>query len=243
MRRTDLLGSRETRVLPTVWESRASSVDELTLTGYASVFNAPYPIWGGAEAGGWDETVDQKAFARTLREKADVHLLINHDGMPLARTKSGTMKLSTDETGLHVEAKLDRGDPDVQRLERKMTRRDMDEMSFAFRTIRDEWRDEEGNPSNQDEGTQRRLLEVSIDKGDVSVVNFGANPATSTELNRALRALVDASEDELAEIRAETMDIRELVAAQQRLGKILRSKTSSKKTLSVADALALIDRQ
>lgn len=241
MRRTDLLGSRETRILPTQWETRAG-VDNLTLTGYASVFNSPYDIFGGPRAGGWTEVVDPKAFNRTLREKPDVHLLINHDGMPLARTKSGTLKLSTDDTGLHVEAQLDRGDPDVQRLERKMTRGDMDEMSFAFRTLRDEWSSTEIDGEDVPE-SNRRLLEVSIDKGDVSVVNFGANPATSTELNRALRALVDASEDELAEIRADNMDIRELVAAQQRIGKVLRSKTSSKKTLSVADALALIDQQ
>lgn len=242
MRRTDLLGSRETRVLPTQWESRASSVDELSLTGYASVFDAPYDIYGGPRAGGWTEVVDPKAFARTLREKPDVHLLINHDGMPLARTKSGTLKLSTDDHGLHVEASLDRGDPDVQRLERKMTRGDMDEMSFAFRTLRDEWSATEIDGEDVPE-SNRRLLEVSIDKGDVSVVNFGANPATSTELSRALRALVDADETELAELRADNMDIRELVAAQQRLGKILRGKTSSKKTLSVMDALALIDQQ
>lgn len=122
-----------------------------------------------------------------------------------------------------------------------MTRGDMDEMSFAFRTLRDEWSATEIDGEDVPE-SNRRLLEVSIDKGDVSVVNFGANPATSTELNRALRALVDASEEDLAEVRADNMDIRELVAAQQRLGKILRSKTSSKKTLSVVDALALIDR-
>jgi HK97 family phage prohead protease len=234
MRRNDLLGSRETRVLPTRWESRAASSDELTLTGYASVFDAPYDIWGGPLSGGWTETVDPKAFQRTLREKPDVHLLINHEGMPLARTKSGTLKLSTDSTGLAVEARLDRGDPDVQRLERKMTRGDMDEMSFAFRTLRDEWSALDIDGETVPEAS-RRLLEVSIDKGDVSVVNFGANPATSTELQRALRAIAAGDERVLAEVRSTGVD---LSAVADRLTRSLRP--AGPKTLSVAEALKLI---
>jgi HK97 family phage prohead protease len=173
-------------------EVRTASVDELLLTGYASVFNTPYDVMGGPKRGGFAEVVDPKAFAKTLAESPDLHLLINHEGMPLARTKSGTLQLSTDKKGLMVRASLDRQDPDVQRLERKMTRGDMTEMSFAFRTIQDQWSDEE---------TERRLLEVSLDKGDVSVVNFGANPATHSEIQRALDTLAHADELELAEIR------------------------------------------
>jgi hypothetical protein len=37
----------------------------------------------------------------------DVRLLIDHEGQPLARTKSGTLTLSTDDHGLHVHAPLD----------------------------------------------------------------------------------------------------------------------------------------
>jgi HK97 family phage prohead protease len=178
-RKSDVRGAPERRTLTTPLEVRAVSAASVTLTGYASVFDAPYDIMGGPPFG-WTETVDSKAFDQTLAGKPDLHLLINHEGMPLARTKSGTLQLSADDYGLHVQADLDRGDPDVQRLERKMARGDIDEMSFAFRTIRDSWDHEE---------IERRLLEVSIDKGDVSVVNFGANPATNAELQRALRAL------------------------------------------------------
>jgi HK97 family phage prohead protease len=152
---------------------------QLLLTGYASVFNSPYDVYGGPPLG-WTEEVDPRAFDVTLASKADAHLLINHGGMPLARTKSGTLKLGTDSKGLHVEAGLDPSDPDVQRLVPKMNRGDMDEMSFGFRVKNDEW--------NED-FTARRLLEVSLHKGDVSIVNFGANPATSAELNSARDAL------------------------------------------------------
>ena len=148
--------------------SSATSDATATLTGYARRCSTRrYDMYGGPDKGGWTEYVDPKAFDETLKRKPDLHLLINHEGMPLARTKSGTLRLSTDRIGLHVGAELDRSDPDVQRLEVKMGRGDMDEMSFAFRTVRHEW--------NNDE-SERRLLELNLDKGDVSVVNFGASP-------------------------------------------------------------------
>jgi phage head maturation protease len=53
----------------------------------------------------------------------------------------------------------------------------VDEMSFAFRVTRQMW-----SPDYD----QRDILEVDLHRGDVSVVNFGANPATSVA--PALRA-------------------------------------------------------
>jgi len=200
--------------------------DSLALTGYASVFDEPYEVYGGPPAG-WMEIVDRRAFDKTLRSKPDVHLLINHEGMPLARTKSGTLKLSTDSKGLMVEADLDRRDPDVQRLETKMNRGDMDQMSFAFRVIRQEW--------NEDE-SERRMVEVSIDRGDVSVVNFGANPATSSSLRSLLSVL--ESDDALAEARS--IGMHDLVEAQKALGKLVRASRPSP-AMSVAAAERLLD--
>jgi len=200
--------------------------DSLALTGYASVFDEPYEVYGGPPAG-WMEIVDRRAFDKTLRSKPDVHLLINHEGMPLARTKSGTLKLSTDSKGLMVEADLDRRDPDVQRLETKMNRGDMDQMSFAFRVIRQEW--------NEDE-SERRMVEVSIDRGDVSVVNFGANPATSSSLRSLLSVL--ESDDALAEARS--IGMHDLVEAQKALGKLVRA-SRPRPAMSVAAAERLLD--
>lgn len=200
--------------------------DSLALTGYASVFDEPYEVYGGPPSG-WLEIVDRRAFDKTLRSNPDVHLLINHEGMPLARTKSKTLKLSTDSKGLMVEADLDRRDPDVQRLETKMSRGDMDQMSFAFRVIRQEW--------NEDE-SERRMVEVSIDRGDVSVVNFGANPATSSSLRSLLSVL--EGEDALAEARS--IGPQQLIEAQRALGKLVRASTP-RKTMSVAAAERLLD--
>ena len=142
--------------------------EKLTFTGYACVVEEPYEMcdW----AGEYTEVVRSGAFAKTLSEGADVPFKINHEGMTLARTKSGTMALAEDTTGLHVEAELDPANPHVQALRSAMDRGDIDEMSFAFWVTRQVW---------SPDWTQRDILEVNLNKGDVSAVNYGANPATA----------------------------------------------------------------
>ncbi|MEC4836131.1 HK97 family phage prohead protease [Mycobacteroides chelonae] len=210
-----------------VWEHRRTSSfevredsDTITLTGYASTFE-PYEMYGGPDAGGWIEQLDKAAFTNTLREKPDLHLLINHEGMPLARTKSDTLQLGVDRHGLKVTAQLDRSDPDVQRLEPKMRRKDMDEMSFAFRVKGQKWECTEEFP--EDNYALRTITEVSLHKGDVSVVNFGANPTTSAELksvDQALAFLADCDPGALAEIRSDGELLRRARAVLNSLGSI-----------------------
>lgn len=235
--RRELRDSPERRGIATgQFELREGSGGQLLLTGYASIFNAPYDVYGGPPYG-WSERVDPGAFDVTLAAKPDLHLLINHEGMPLARTKSGTLRLATDSQGLHVEAGLNPLDPDVQRLAPKMSRGDMDEMSFAFRVKRDEWSEDD---------TQRTLVEVSLHKGDVSVVNFGANPATSAELNSAADALemLAALDPELAmaELRSDgTPDMERLTRARDNVLALHRSmmpKSSGRLSLVQARAMA-----
>ncbi|MER6064835.1 HK97 family phage prohead protease [Streptomyces sp. NPDC001792] len=142
--------------------------DALTFTGYACVTEQGYEMedWLGP----FTEVVRQGAFKKTLDENADVPFLVNHSGLTLARTKSGTLRLAEDDTGLHTEADLDPASPHVQALRSAMERGDVDEMSFGFWITRQQW-----SPDYD----QRDILEVSLNKGDVSVVNYGANPATA----------------------------------------------------------------
>jgi HK97 family phage prohead protease len=160
-------------------EFRNSQDGTLTFSGYASVTEYPYEVYGGPEKGGWNETISRGAFKKTLAEGADVNFLLNHDGISMARTKSGTLTLLEDKTGLRAIAELDPENPSVLAIKSAVTRGDLDEMSFGFRVTRDEWFDERGEPSNKMVGTERRISEVNMNKGDVSVVNYGANPATS----------------------------------------------------------------
>lgn len=239
-KRHELCDAPERRSISTSDFDIRKNGDSLALDGYASVFDHEYPVMGGAPRG-WTESVDRRAFDATLAAKPDLHLLINHEGMPLARTKSGTLVLSTDQKGLRVQApNLDRRDPDVQRLEVKMQRGDMDEMSFAFRVKRDDWSDAEDN---------RRLLEVSLHKGDVSVVNFGASDATSAQMNSlqdALRFLAEVDDSRaLAELRSLHLDgAQALERARAKLAALdgqVRPARSRSGRLSVADALAISD--
>jgi HK97 family phage prohead protease len=191
----------------------------LDLEGYASVFSAPYSM------GWYTETVDPGSFAKTLTESPDVRLLVNHDGLPLARTRSGTLRLSTDSTGLHVAATLDPADPDVMSLVPKMKRGDLDQMSFGFRTIRDIW---------SEDYTERALTELSLADGDVSVVTYPASPTTSVALRSALRdGGLDLGPAPLPQaLRTAVREVRE--------GKVL-SQANLDLLGRVLESLALID--
>lgn len=48
-----------------------------------------------------------------------------------------------------------------------------------------------------------RIQEVSLDRGDVSIVTYGANPNTSVSLRAAFLDAVDLADDELDELRAD----------------------------------------
>ena len=138
-----------------------------TIVGYAAVWDSP------SEFMGFTEYVKRGAFSKTLNDGADVRLLIDHEGVPLARSKSGTLALEEDERGLRVEAELDPANPDAARIISAMKRGDLSQMSFAFRTVKDSW--------NNDR-TVRELREVQL--YDVSVVTFPAYEQTVAELRK-----------------------------------------------------------
>jgi len=162
----------------------------LKLDGWASVTEHTYDM------GWYEETIKRGAFAKTLSERPDVQLLLNHEGLPLARTLSGTLQLAEDGRGLHVNATLEPDDLDVQRLAPKVARGDIDQMSFAFRVIRQQWTYFEDDDTTSEEKDKRDILEVNIDRGDVSVVNQGANDATSFSLRDAESLLRGLDRDE-----------------------------------------------
>jgi HK97 family phage prohead protease len=189
--REKILDVRETRRMAPLEMRTDRASGHIILEGYASTFHE-YDVAGGVRGGGWVERLDKRAFDVTLAGNPDVMLLINHTDMPLARTKSGTLSLRADEHGLLVRADLDPSDPDVQRLMPKMKRGDMDEMSFAFHVRAHDW---------SSDYTHRVITEVDLRKGDVSVVNYGANPNTAARLTEAVGTLASLSNKELMEVR------------------------------------------
>jgi HK97 family phage prohead protease len=177
-------------------EARQAEDGTMRLSGYAAVFNddsVPLPFI---------ERIAPGAFRKTLTETPDVRLLINHEGLPMARTKNGTLRLKEDETGLYMDADL----PDTQAARDLYTlveRGDIDQMSFAFRVIRQTWN--EGR-------TERTLTELSLADGDVSVVTYPAYPTTTVEAREQLKAAMQAVK-EGRDISPETMLVLENIFA------------------------------
>ena len=152
-------------------EARQAEDGTMRMAGYAAVFNEPsVPL-------PFIERIAPGAFTKTLQETPDVRLLINHEGLPMARTKNGTMRLFEDETGLYFEAEL-ANTQEARDLHTLVARGDVDQMSFAFRVIRQNW--------NKDR-SERTLTEVSLSDGDVSIVTYPAYPATSVEAREAIK--------------------------------------------------------
>jgi HK97 family phage prohead protease len=141
--------------------------------GYAAVFGEETMI------GDWfREKIERGAFTDAIG-RDDVVFLINHAGLPLARTRSGTLKLYEDDKGLRIETELDPDDPDVKSITGKMRRGDLDKMSFAFWPEVQEW-DESGDVP------LRIIRKASL--YDVSIVTTPAYEGTEIGLRSAAAA-------------------------------------------------------
>jgi len=135
------------------------------ITGYAAVFDK----WS-EDLGFFKEKIEPGAFARTIKN-ADVRALINHDpNLVIGRTKNGTLRLWEDDTGLGYEVDLPNTTYAVD-LRESITRKDITQNSFGFRTIADDW---------TEDGKRRTLLEVEL--FDVSPVTFPAYRQTKVKM-------------------------------------------------------------
>jgi hypothetical protein len=153
-------------------ERRAASLEVRAahgrkLTGYAATFGSE------ARIGATRETIAAGAFRATLASGRDVLALVDHDpARVLARTKSGTLRLSEDVRGLAFE--IDLPDTTAGRDVLALAERgDLGGMSFGFRVV-DEIRD-----------ADRRELRA-VELVEVSVIGaFPAYQGTSVEARKA----------------------------------------------------------
>lgn len=175
----------------------ASGTDALRLRGVATVYDHEYDVYGGPANMGWVERVARGACTETLSEKPDVVFLANHAGLPMARTKSETLQLTENRRGLAMVATLDRRDTDASNLMVKIERGDVTEMSFGFRVTGQEW--SAHKQWKDDPQSLRTITAVNLNRGDVSAVTYGANPATSIDLTRSLE---DINDDDLQRLQA-----------------------------------------
>jgi len=137
------------------------------ISGHAAVFNQrSEELWG------FREVILPGAFAKSIK-KDDIRALWNHDpNFVLGRNKSGTLTLEEDGKGLAVRIEP----PDTAFVNdfflETIRRGDVDQMSFGFRTVSDQWRMEDG-------GHIRELVEADL--FDVSPVTFPAYPQTDVQ--------------------------------------------------------------
>ena len=144
--------------------------DVYHLAGVASVYERAYEMWDWA--GPYMEIVSDGAGKDSLAANPDVAFLTNHRGVTMARTTNGTLELreGADPLGLHADAYLNPKRQDVQDLYHAVDDRNIDQMSFAFMITDGQW---------SPDYTEYRINAYDIHRGDVSAVNYGANPYTS----------------------------------------------------------------
>ena len=160
-----------------VMEVRAAE-GERRISGYAATFNDV------TDLGYFREQIATGAFEG--RTDDDVRLLINHTGVPLARTTNGTLRLSVDNGGLRYEAEL----ADTQEgrdLYTLIKRGDISQSSFAF-SIEDETWDNKTN--------LRTVLKVGR-LYDVSPVTYPAYATTTVQA----RAMASSAEERAEQIQ------------------------------------------
>lgn len=179
----------ERRIVPGECEVRATG-SKLAIVGYAAVYGKR-----SQNLGGFVEEVAPSAFKKTIQE-ADIRALFNHEpARLLGRNRSGTLRLSSDDTGLYYEIDANPKDPDHVSVVEKIERGDVTGSSFGFRMIDDEW------GLTEDEFPLRTLKQVAL--FDVGPVTYPAYLETDSGLaKRALRSLASSRELPIEDVLA-----------------------------------------
>lgn len=174
---------RELRALRGV-EVRAADDGGAVIDGYASVTDVWYDVAGGPERGGFREQIAGGAFDKTLDEQLDaMFLLVDHDGLPVAGTRNGSLVLEADGHGLRAEAHPDTASAYNNEIVTRVRSGLLDSMSFAFAAMQQEW---------NGDYTERRITELRL--FEVSVVKWPANPATVVQMRKAVAELRAAAQ-------------------------------------------------
>lgn len=181
---------RQFRVITNQYKTRADESGELYISGYFSVFNANYEMWQGAT-----ESIDPSAFDGAL--DADIRCLIDHDTrLVLGRTKSGTLTLQTDDRGLWGEVMINQKDQDAMNLYERVKRGDVDQCSFGFDILDEEFSE---NPDTGDVHWTIKKVRLY----EVSVVTFPAYE--DTEVTARKKDLADIKKRKLEAWKEKTL--------------------------------------
>ena len=160
---------------------KKGKTDELEVTGEPIVYNVRYPVYD--MFGEFREQIHSGALAEVMGE-IDARLLLNHDGMALARMKSNTLTLEDSPTALRFRATMDARMQLANDFYYAVQRGDMDEMSVGMIVGRDEW----GEERIDGEWYETRDIYRLEDLLDVSGVTYAASPTTSIDVAKRMAA-------------------------------------------------------
>ena len=129
------MSNREIRQVRSVNSKFNTREDDgkLYIEGYFAVFNSNYEIFDGAT-----ESVAQGAFDGALLD--DIRALIDHETrLVLGRTSAGTLELRVDEHGLFGRIEVNPNDQDAMNLYARVQRGDVNQCSFGFDILDEEY--------------------------------------------------------------------------------------------------------
>lgn len=152
------------------------------VVGVASTTETPYEMYD--MFGPYTEIVSATAFDVTLATSPLVEFTLNHNrggGAPMAHTRNGTLVIGLDENGdFTYDASVDGSRHDVGDMLKALDRGDLAESSFKFSIDAGRWNDAFDTYT---------IMQVDLDRGDVSSVNFGANPTTTAGIRSLIGRL------------------------------------------------------
>lgn len=144
-----------------------------TIEGYALLFNSP-----SKDLGGFVEVISPKALSGV--DLSNVIMLDQHDySKPLASVKAGTLKLDTDDKGLHFVATLDDSVSYANDAYQNVKSGNVDSMSFRFDI------DDGGDEFTRDEsGKVVRTIKQVKDLFEVSTVTVPAYDDSNVQVDK-----------------------------------------------------------
>ena len=167
--------NREYRSMPIMRaEQNPEAEKSYKVRGYASTFDEAYPLYEDYDGNPVYEVIDRHAFDGC--DMTDVIMQFDHTGMVYARTRNGSLAVSTDDHGLLIEADLGLTE-ESRKLYEAIATGLIDRMSFCFTVLEDAW------------DSEKRTSRVTrIGKlYDVSAVSIPANPGTDIAATRKQR--------------------------------------------------------
>lgn len=232
-------GGLEVRTLPGAerLEARDASVGGPGISGYGSVSGVRTTITGWWDE--WDEEVAPGAWAASIAED-DIRSMFNHDvNWLLARTSSGTLRLSEDDTGLFYDLDVNPLDGNAMSVHAMVARGDVSGSSVWFKVVEQKW-----TFATEKNGMERDLRQILVaqlyETGPVTFPAFvtttsnarslalldqtlrAASPRTARRARdmadllsdqAALRREMHGLEDELRALLAERPELRDAVCS------------------------------